>query len=197
MHFTAHIEKIEKPHTPDFNEDFIEKIRGKKTDMSGLREILRGEITARKEQETRNKDEDTLMKEILAISTFEVGPTLLSSEVDQIFREHSANLEQQGLSIKMYLEHIKKSEEAYKEEIVKPEAERRLKAELILRKIREIRGTTATDAEVQAEIEKVIAQYESKDVVERLRAKLVPGDAYYEDIKNRVTYRKVVDEFWA
>lgn len=165
--------------------------------MNGLREILRGEITARKEQETRNKDEDTLMKEILAISTFEVGPTLLASEVDQIFREHSANLEQQGLNIKMYLEHIKKSEEAYKEEIVKPEAERRLKAELVLRKIREIKGTTATDEEVQAEIEKVIAQYESKDVVERLRAKLVPGDAYYEDIKNRVTYRKVVDEFWA
>ncbi len=39
--------------------------------------------------------------------------------------------------------------------------------------------------------------YSSEDVVKRLREKLIPGDAYYEDIKNRVTYRKIVDSFWA
>jgi trigger factor len=197
VHFVVNVEKIEKPHTPEFDEDFIEKLRGKKTDLAGFREILRNEVTQRKEQEVRNKDEDTLMKELLALSDFEVGPNLLQSEIDQIFREHAANLENQGLNIKMYLEHIKKSESEYKDEIVKPEAERRLKAELILRKIRETQGTTATDTEVQAEVEKVIAQYESPEVVARLKAKLVPGDAYYEDIKSRVIYRKVVDGFWA
>jgi len=137
------------------------------------------------------------MKSILEISEIEVGPALVQNEVDQIFREHASNLEQQGLNIKMYLEHLKKSEEGYKDEVVKPEAERRLKAELILRKIREIQGIEATEAEVNAEIEKVIAAYQSEDVVKRLREKLVPGDAYYEDIKMRVTYRKVVDGFWA
>jgi len=165
--------------------------------MAGFRKIIEKEILTKKEQESRNKDEDTLMKEILAIASFDVGPSLLENEVDQIFREHSANLEQQGLSIKMYLEHIKKSEEIYKEEVVRPEAERRLKAELLLRKIREIRWTEATIEEVNAEIDTVIAMYTSEDVVKRLREKLVPGDTYYEDIKNRVTYRKIVDSFWA
>lgn len=97
----------------------------------------------------------------------------------------------------MYLEHVKKSEESYKLEVVTPEAERRLKAELLLRKIREIQGIEATHEEVNAEVEKVIAQYGSAEVVEKLKTKLVPGDTYYEDIKNRVTYRKVVDGFWA
>jgi trigger factor len=197
VYFVANIEKLEKPHTPEFNEEFIEKLRGVKTDMAGFREIIKKEIEAKKEQESRNKDEDALMKEILAIASFDVGPSLLSNEIDQIFREHAANLEQQGLSIKMYLEHVKKSEESYKDEVVRPEAERRLKAELLLRKIREIRGTEATTAEISSEIEKVIAMYTSEDVVKRLREKLVPGDTYYEDIKNRVTYRKIVDSFWA
>jgi len=197
VYFVANIEKLEKPHTPEFTEEFIEKLRGEKTDIEGLKKILEKEILAKKEQDTRNKDEDTLMKEILAVATVEVGPNLLANEVDQLYREHSANLEQQGLSMKMYLEHMKKSEEGYKDEIVKPEAERRLKAELILRKIRETRGTEATLEEVNAEVEKVIAMYSSEDVVKRLREKLVPGDAYYEDIKNRVTYRKIVDSFWA
>jgi trigger factor len=197
VHFVANIEKVEKPHTPEFTPEFIEKLRGVKTDMAGFREIIRKEIIAKKEQETRNKDEDTLMKSILEISTFEVGPSLLQSEIDQITREHAANLEQQGLSLKMYLEHLKKSEESYKSDVVKPEAERRLKAELLLRKIRELKGVEATDEEVKEEVEKVIAQYGSAEVVDRLRAKLVAGDAYYEEIKSRVTYRKVVDGFWA
>lgn len=197
VHFTATIEKVEKPHTPEFTPEFIKDLRGVETDMAGFRDILRTEITTKKENETRNKDEDTLMKEILAIATFEVGPTLLSNEIDQIFREHASNLEQQGLDIKGYLEHVKKSETEYKETIVRPEAERRIKAELLLQKIKVIKGTDATDAEINVEVDKVIAQYGSPEVIERLKAKLVPGDNYYEDIKNRVIYRKVVDMFWA
>ncbi len=197
VHFIANIEKVEKPHTPEFTPEFIKDLRGVETDMAGFREIIKTEVTVKKEAETRNKDEDTLMKEILAISTFEVGPTLLSNEIDQIFREHASNLEQQGLDIKGYLEHVKKSETEYKETIVKTEAERRLKAELLLQKIKVIKGTDATEAEVNTEVDKVIAQYGSPEVIERLKAKLVPGDNYYEDIKNRVIYRKVVDMFWA
>ncbi len=197
VYFVANIEKVEKPHTPEFTPEFIKDLRGVETDMAGFRDIIRTEITNKKEAETRNKDEDTLMKEMLAISSFEVGPSLLSNEIDQIFREHASNLEQQGLDIKGYLEHVKKSETEYKEQIVRPEAERRVKAELLLQKIKMIKGTDATDAEIIIEVDKVIAQYGSPEVIERLKAKLIPGDTYYEDIKNRVIYRKVVDMFWA
>lgn len=57
-------------------------------------------------------------------------------------------------------------------------------------------GIESDETEVQEEVEKVIAQYSNQDVITRLRSKLIPGDAYYEDIKNRVTYRKVVDSFF-
>lgn len=196
VHFIANIERIEKPHAPEFTSKFIEELRGVKTDMAGFREIIKKEIIEKKENETRNKDEDTLMKEMLAVATFDVGPSLISNEVDQIYREHASNLEQQWLDIKGYLEHIKKSESEYKETVIKIEAIRRIKAELLLRKIKEIKGTNATDEEIKIEVDKVIAQYGTPEVIERLKAKLIPGDTYYEDIKNRVIYRKVVDMFW-
>lgn len=196
VHFVANIEKLEKPHAPEFTEDFIEKLRGKKTDLEGFKEIIKSEITERKSRDARNKDEDELMKKILEVSTIEVGPALIANETEQIFREHAANLEQQGLVMKDYLGHIKMEEADYKETIVKPEAERRLKAELILRKIREMRKVEPTEKEISAELEKIIEQYQNEEVVKRLREKLVPGDMYYEDIKNRLAYRKVVDMFW-
>ena len=196
VHFVVNVEKVEKPHAPEFTEDFIEKLRGVKTDLEGFKEIIKKEISVRKETENRRKDEDTLMKKMLEAATIEVGPALVANEVNQIFAEHSENLAQQGLNMKQYLEHIKMDEEAYKETVVKPEAERRLKAELLLRKIREIRKVEATEAEIKEELEKIIAQYQNAEVVARLREKLVPGDMYYEDIKNRLAYRKTVDMFW-
>ena len=196
VHFVVNVEKVEKPHAPEFTEDFIEKLRGVKTDLEGFKEIIKKEISVRKETENRRKDEDTLMKKMLEAATIEVGPALVANEVNQVFAEHSENLAQQGLNMKQYLEHIKMDEEAYKETVVKPEAERRLKAELLLRKIREIRKVEATEAEIKEELEKIIAQYQNAEVVARLREKLVPGDMYYEDIKNRLAYRKTVDMFW-
>lgn len=196
VHFVVNVEKVEKPHAPEFTEDFIEKLRGVKTDLEGFKEIIKKEISARKETENRRKDEDTLMKKMLEAATIEVGPALVANEVNQVFAEHSENLAQQGLNMKQYLEHIKMDEEAYKETVVKPEAERRLKAELLLRKIREIRKVEAAEAEIKEELEKIIAQYQNAEVVARLREKLVPGDMYYEDIKNRLAYRKTVDMFW-
>ena len=196
VHFVVNVEKVEKPHAPEFTEDFIEKLRGVKTDLEGFKEIIKKEISARKETENRRKEEDTLIKKMLEAATIEVGPALVANEVNQVFAEHSENLAQQGLNMKQYLEHIKMDEEAYKETVVKPEAERRLKAELLLRKIREIRKVEATEAEIKEELEKIIAQYQNAEVVARLREKLVPGDMYYEDIKNRLAYRKTVDMFW-
>lgn len=196
VHFVVNVEKVEKPHAPEFTEDFIEKLRGVKTDLEGFKEIIKKEISARKETENRRKDEDTLMKKMLEAATIEVGPALVANEVNQVFAEHSENLAQQGLNMKQYLEHIKMDEEVYKETVVKPEAERRLKAELLLRKIREIRKVEATEEEIKEELEKIIAQYQNTEVVARLREKLVPGDMYYEDIKNRLAYRKTVDMFW-
>lgn len=196
VYFTAQIEKIEKPHAPEFTEDFIEKLRGQKTDLAGLREIIRGELSTKKEYEARTQDEDVLMKQMLEAASFEVGPALLSNEIESVYREHASNLEQQGYNMKMYLEHLKQTEAGYKDTIVKPEAERRLKAELLLRKIREEKKIEPTDAEIQGEVEKIISQYQNAEVIERLKAKLIPGDMYYEDIKNRLAYRKVVDTFF-
>lgn len=197
VHFIVKIEKLEKPHTPEWNEKFIEGLRGVKTDFNGFKELLKKEIQERKEYDARSKDEHELLTKILEIVDFEVGEHLLSHETDRVLAEHKQNLEGQGFTLKDYLSHLKKSEESYKDEVVKPEALRRLKAELILRKLREVMNIEATDAEVAEEISKVIAQYTSEDVKKRLTEKLIPGDSYYEEIKSRLAYKKVVDSFFA
>lgn len=194
--FMTTIFRIEKAHKPTWDEDFIEKLRGVRTDFEGFKELLRKEIQGEKEYQARAKDEHNLLTELMKITELEVGPSLIESEVARVWDEQKHNIESQGYKMSDYLAHAKKDEGMYKEEVVKPEAIRRVKAELILKQVREMLGIESDETEVQAEVEKVISQYSNQDVITRLRAKLIPGDAYYEDIKNRVTYRKVVDSFF-
>ncbi len=196
VYFEATVEKIEKPHTPEFTPEFIEQLRGEKTDLEGFKEILKQEITDRKQAQARQKDEGELMKQLEKISTLEIGPALLKRETDQVFLEHSEQIRQQGMDIKNYLEHVKMDEETYKTEVVKPEAERRLRAELILSQIRKIKKVEPTEKDMKAEIATIIKAYGSSEVIDRLEKKLVPGDPTYEDIKNRLAYKQVVEMFF-
>lgn len=193
--FVTTVFRLEKPHRPEWTEEFIERLRGVKTDVAGLKEILRKEILAEREREARMKDEGKLLESLLSITELDLGPGLIEREIETIWREQKGNMEAQGFTAKDYLAHVGKDEESYKKEVVAPEARRRLSAELILKKIREMKGVEATDEEIAIEVNSIISSYSSEQVRERLKAKLVPGDAYYEDIKNRLAYRKVVDLF--
>ncbi len=197
VYFVSQIEKVEKPHTPEWTPDFIEKLRGVKTDMAGFKDILEKEILGEKERRAREEDEGKLLTELEAIATYEVGENLVGREAEAIYNEQKSNLEGQGYNMKAYLEHMKMDETQYKNEVIQKEARRRVAAELILKKVRDIRGVEASNEEIQMEINGILAQYQNADVVKRLKEKLVPGDTYYEDIKTRLAYRKVVDSFFS
>lgn len=195
--FVTTVFSLEKPHAPAWTEDFIEKLRGVKTDMAGFREILKKEILEEREYQARSKDEEGLLAQLREISTLEIGPGLLGAEIDRVYSEHAENIQGQGFSIKDYLGHLKQSEEEYKEQVLSEEARKRVSAELILKTLRDLKKIEPNEEEVSSEVEKIIARYTSEKVREQLRTKLVPGDGYYEDIKNRLAYRKVVDSFFA
>lgn len=196
IYFIVKIEKIEQAHTPEWSESFIEWLRGKKTDLAGFRQILHDEIREKKEMNARMQDEQKLLEELLKVVNVEVGPTLIEQETDQVLREQKWRMEEQGLTLKDYLHHVNMSEESYKLEVLKPEAERRLKWELILKKLHTILGIDVTNEEVQREVDTLIAKYSKPEVIARLHEKLVEWDPTYEELKSRLIYRKVIDSFF-
>lgn len=193
--FVTTVFKLEKPHAPEWTEDFIERLRGVKTDVKGLKAILKNEILAEREREARMKDEAALLEKLQEITELELGTGLVEREIENVWREQKGNMEAQGFTAKDYLGHIGKDEATYKKEVLEAEARRRLSAELILKAIRDMKQIEATEDEIKIEVNTIISAYSSEQVKERLKAKLVPGDTYYEDIKNRLAYRKVVDLF--
>lgn len=194
--FTVTIKKIEKSIKPEFTPEFIKDLRGKDLDLDGFKALVKEEIKETKEMNARIEEEHKLIDELKKVTTLEIGDKMLENQVKNVFAEIKENLGRDNVRMQDYLESLKMSEEEYKEKNVKPIALRRLEGELILHKLKEEEKLEVTNEEMNAEIDKILARYGSDDVVGRLREIYVPGNRYYEEMKQRLWYRKLIDTFF-
>jgi len=96
-----------------------------------------------------------------------------------------------------YLESLKMSEEDYKEKNVRPVAIKRLQGELILHEVAKSEKIKVSDKEIDAEIAKIQKNFNAPDALEKLKELYVPGSKYYEELRQRLSFRKLIDSFFA
>jgi FKBP-type peptidyl-prolyl cis-trans isomerase (trigger factor) len=121
---------------------------------------------------------------------------MLKNQIEKVYSEIKENITKDWYKINDYLESLKLDEVAYKEQHVKPTALKRLQWELILHKLNEIEKVELSEKELKEEIEKILEKFGSEDVLKRLQELYVPWTKYYEELKMRLTYRKLIDSFF-
>lgn len=194
--FKVKVKKIEKAVKPEFTPEFIEQLRGKKLDLEWFKSLIKEEILDTKKSNARLEEENKLIDELLKITKLELWDGILKNQIEKVYNEIKENMAQQQVQMKHYLESLKMSEEDYKEKNVKPTAIKRLQWELILHKLAELETFEVTEAELKKEIESILAKFGSEDVLTRLKELYVPGSKYYEELKTRIQYRKLIDSFF-
>ncbi len=194
--FKVTIKKIEKAVKPEFTEEFIEQLRGKKLDLDGFKKLIKEEITDTKEANARIDEETKLIDELLKVTKMEIWANLLKNQIEKVFWEIKENITKDNLKMSDYLESLKMDEEKYKEVNVKPVALKRLQGELILHKLYEDEKIEVTEKELNKEIEWILKNYGNPEVIDRLKELYVPGTKYYEELRQRMGYRKLIDTFF-
>lgn len=194
--FTVKINKIEKAVKPEFTEEFIEQLRGKKLDLEGFKDLIKEEIKETKAANAKMEEEQALIDGLLKHTKLDVGEKLLQEQTQRVFEEIKENMAQSGVKMPNYLESLKMTEEEYKEKHVKETALRRLQGELILAKVVELEKIEVEDKELKKEVEKIIEKYGSEEVKKRLEEIYVPGNKYYEELRQRLAYKTAVEGFY-
>jgi trigger factor len=92
---------------------------------------LSDNILENKKRSIRDALREKALSAVIEQSTFTVHSALIDDEVEQMYHQLGHMLEDQHLSMDQYLLMMKKSEEEYKTEI-RPDAEKRVKRELVL-----------------------------------------------------------------
>lgn len=193
--FKVKINSIEKAVKPEFTPEFIEQLRGKKLDLDGFKDLIKQEIKDTKTANSRMQDEEKLIEALIKKAKISLWENMIAGSIEKVFWEIKQNMMQQGAKMEDYLASLNMDEATYKEKHVRETAIKRLQGELILQKIQEEEKVEVTDKELEKEIETIIENYSNEEVKGRLRELYIPGTKYYEEIKNRMTYKKLIDKF--
>jgi trigger factor len=126
------VHKIEIKHLPELNDDFARTVSdGQFETFEDLTKGLSDNILENKKRSIRDALREKALSAVIEQSTFTVHSALIDDEVEQMYHQLGHMLEDQHLSMDQYLLMMKKSEEEYKTEI-RPDAEKRVKRELVL-----------------------------------------------------------------
>ena len=127
-------------------------------DEKSLKEVIKDQITARKDYEADNKYIDALLEEISKNTTVEIPDELVEEEIDKMIEEYSRNLQMQGMSLDAFYKYTNSTEEQLREQM-RNDASIRVKYRFMLEEIVKLEDIKVTKKEIDEEIKKAAKAY--------------------------------------
>jgi len=160
--FKVAVRRIMAKELPPLDDEFA-RAMGNFNNM----EELRAEVKERLERLARAQEEARLREEIIdkvvELSEVDVPQVMVEREIDAKVAEFRSRLEERKASFEGYLEALGMDEEAFRNTF-REEAERRVRRDLVVEAVGKAEGIVASEEEIGAEVERLLARYEgSKD----------------------------------
>ncbi len=155
--FEVTIKAIKVKEVPELTDEFVqdtsefENIKDYKNDICG-------KLLAQNIQKADAAKEEELINKLTEISEVDIPQAMIDSDVDMKIQDYAFQLQQQGLSLDMYLQYMGQTVDSMKE-AYKPLSEKHVKARLVLEAVAKAEGLTVSDEDIKAEAEKVSKSY--------------------------------------
>ena len=185
--FKVKINEIKAKELPELDDEFAKDVSEFDT-LAEYKEDLRKHLEVEKENEAKRTKEDEAIKKIIDKSTMEIPEAMIETQCENMINEFAQRIAQSGLSMEQYMQFAGLTLDKLKEQ-VRPEAETRIKSSLVLEQIAKDEKIEITDEELDAEIEKMAAQYG----MEADKLKEYIGDNEKESMKRDLAVTKAVD----
>ena len=142
------------------------------------------EAAAKAKSEERN----AVVEAVVANTEVEVPETMVNAQIDSSIMELNYSLQYQGFSIEQLLEMTGKSMQELRDER-KEDAEKSVKASLVVDAIAKAENVEVSEEEVEAEVAKMAEAYNM--TLPQIKEALKSNDL--EDIKGQLRIRKTID----
>jgi len=159
--FAVTLKKLTSSELPAVDDELAKKAGPFET-IAELKDDIKREITAQKEKEAGEKLRDDLISELIEKSTVPVPELLVEDQMRSIEQDFAQNLAYRGLDLDTYLTtNGFPNEEEWRKKEVRPAAERRTQAGLILSELSKAENISATEEEIDEHVAIHRKQYES------------------------------------
>ena len=195
VHFTVAVLAVKEKILPDLDDDFARSLDDPYDDLAALRAYVVSSLTEHAEAAARQELEQKSLDALCDVATVNASPLLYERELESLQTDRERMLQQQGLDLPTYLQFMGKSEDEYQAEL-RPSAERRLIAGLVLRKLAEVEHIEVSEDEVRSEADRLLgasADDETEPENRDAMREFLNTASTLDNIRSTLHTRRVVD----
>ena len=185
--FKVKINDVTTKELPKLDDEFASDVSEFET-LAEYKEDLKKQLEEKKAQEAKREQEDEAIAAIVEASEMEIPEAMIQTQCEDMVNEFAQRIAQSGLTMEQYMQFSGQTVQGLMDQ-VRPEAETRIKTSLVLEAIVKAEGIEATDADVDAEIEKMAGMYGMD--VEQLKGYM--GEVEKASMKNQMAITKAVE----
>ncbi|MSR68249.1 trigger factor [Candidatus Saccharibacteria bacterium] len=184
--FSVKVNEVFTVNKPKIDDEFAKTV-GNKANIKELRDDIKKVLTEQEEAQKSKAYENKILDELLKKAKFEVPEQLVSQQTAKLEEEMEKNLHNSGMDKQKYLGLQKLSEGDLKQEIT-TEADKRVRAALILKDVIEKYQLVVSALELDQELAKMAEQYKSDP---KIQAELT-HDHFRADLTNHLLTQKAI-----
>ena len=152
------MKEVKGKELPELNDELAKEIDAEVDGIDALRAKLKEATAEEKKQLAAQTLRDNLVEAAAANATIDIPGAMIESETDRMLQEFGQRLEQQGMNLDLYYQFSGQDEAALRAQM-QEDANSRVKVSLTLEAIAEKEGLASTEEDVNAELEKMAAQF--------------------------------------
>lgn len=185
--FKVKVNEIKAKELPELNDEFASDVSEFET-LEEYKADVKTKLENNKKNSVRKDQEDEAIQKIIDKSKMDIPEAMIETQCESMVDEFAQRLAQSGLSLEQYMQFSGQTMEQFKEQ-VRPEAVTRIQSSLVLEQIAKEENIEVTEADVDAEIEKMATMYG----MEADKLKEYMGDAEKESMKKELALTKAAD----
>ncbi|MFC1980778.1 trigger factor [Chloroflexota bacterium] len=188
--FRVKINEIKQEILPELDDELAKQVNPDFKTLESLREQVTDNLKLRAEEKARADFEERVIEAAVDLAHAEFSPVLVETEVEQILDERLRYLQMDGKGLEEYLKSANQTKEQLLEEL-RPVATKRIIRSLVLGKVAEEEKIEVSEAEIDAETEKMMqgGAEEKKDELQQF----LNTERFRDSIKNMLMTRKTME----
>jgi len=188
--FKVKVNSIQYKELPELDDEFAKDVSEFDT-LDELKADIRAKLEAKALENTKTEKENAVMDALIEATEILVPDCMIESRINDIIRENNMRMQSQGISFEQYLGYMGMNIDQYKE-MMKPQAQKQIKGNLILEKVIEAEAFEISDEKYEEKLKSMAEQYGME--VEKIKELLGNNaDAIKEDMKFEIAIEFLVE----
>ncbi len=155
--FKCVVKEIKEKELPELDDEFASEVSEFDT-LDEYKADVKKNLEERKVSDAKVKKADAALDAVIAEATMDIPEAMITTTQRQMLDEYSQNMRMQGISLEQYMQYTGVDADSLMEQL-KPQAESRIKARLVLGAVAAAEKLTATEEDFEEEIKTMAEAY--------------------------------------